>query len=142
MHYVSYNFTYTTILLQNICLLFHPPSPSKLSLSTSCTASSLASRVCSRHVSPLSERRITISRSMPRRDPKCGTSMITGLEESSYTKMVYFIGHRKTQTTYYIILKQKLFLFLVVIHHECGSLSPRHGASLGCGWRNGLQYGG
>ena len=23
-----------------------------------------------------------------------------------------------------------------------GSLSPRHGASLGCGWRNGLQYGG
>jgi len=26
--------------------------------------------------------------------------------------------------------------------HECGSLSPRHGASSGCGWRNGLQYGG
>jgi len=24
----------------------------------------------------------------------------------------------------------------------CGSLSPRHGASSGCGWRNGLQYGG
>jgi len=23
-----------------------------------------------------------------------------------------------------------------------GSLSPRHGASPGCGWRNGLQYGG
>ena len=23
-----------------------------------------------------------------------------------------------------------------------GSLSPRHGASSGCGWRNGLQYGG
>jgi len=22
------------------------------------------------------------------------------------------------------------------------SLSPRHGASLGCGWRNGLHYGG
>ena len=22
-----------------------------------------------------------------------------------------------------------------------GSLSPRRGASLGCGWRNGLQYG-
>jgi hypothetical protein len=46
--------------------------------------------------------------------------MITGLEESSYTKMVYFIRHRKTQTMYYIILKQKLFLFLVVIHaHTC-----------------------
>ena len=26
--------------------------------------------------------------------------------------------------------------------HECGTLSPRHGASSGCGWRNGLQYGG
>jgi hypothetical protein len=24
---------------------------------------------------------------------------------------------------------------------ESGSLSPRHGASSGCGWRNGLQYG-
>ena len=24
----------------------------------------------------------------------------------------------------------------------CGSLSPRHGASSGCGWRNGLRYGG
>jgi len=23
-----------------------------------------------------------------------------------------------------------------------GSLSPRHGPSSGCGWRNGLQYGG
>jgi hypothetical protein len=23
-----------------------------------------------------------------------------------------------------------------------GSLSPQHGASSGCGWRNGLQYGG
>ena len=23
-----------------------------------------------------------------------------------------------------------------------GSLSPRHGASSGCGWRNGLRYGG
>jgi hypothetical protein len=57
---------------------------------------------------------------MPRRDPKCGTSIITGLEESSYTKMVYFICHRKTQTMYYIILKQKFFLFVVVIHtHPC-----------------------
>ena len=26
--------------------------------------------------------------------------------------------------------------------HGCGSLSPRHGASSGCGWRNGLLYGG
>jgi len=29
-----------------------------------------------------------------------------------------------------------------VFQNECGSLSPRHGASSGCGWRNGLQYGG
>ena len=27
-------------------------------------------------------------------------------------------------------------------HVISGSLSPRHGASSGCGWRNGLQYGG
>jgi hypothetical protein len=27
-------------------------------------------------------------------------------------------------------------------HAVSGSLSPRHGASSGCGWRNGLQYGG
>jgi len=26
--------------------------------------------------------------------------------------------------------------------HECGSLSPRHGASSGCGWRNTILYGG
>jgi hypothetical protein len=26
--------------------------------------------------------------------------------------------------------------------HECGSLSPQHGAFSGCGWRNGLLYGG
>jgi hypothetical protein len=25
---------------------------------------------------------------------------------------------------------------------ECGSLSPRHAASSGCGWGNGLLYGG
>lgn len=57
------------------------PSPSKLSLSTSWTASSLASKVCSRQVSPLSDRSITISRSFPRNEAKCGTSMITGLNE-------------------------------------------------------------
>jgi hypothetical protein len=27
-------------------------------------------------------------------------------------------------------------------NHGCGSLSPRHGASSGCGWKNGLLYGG
>jgi hypothetical protein len=26
--------------------------------------------------------------------------------------------------------------------YECGSLSPRHGTSSGCGWRNCLLYGG
>jgi len=33
---------------------------------------------------------------------------------------------------------QTVVLGTVVI----GSLSPRHGGSSGCGWRNGLQYGG
>ncbi|KAH9414596.1 hypothetical protein DERP_008792 [Dermatophagoides pteronyssinus] len=49
---------------------------------TSSTASSVASNVCSRHVSPLSLRNITISRSLPRNDAKCGTSIMTGLCEN------------------------------------------------------------
>ena len=65
------------------------PSPSKLSLSTSWTASSLASKVCSRQVSPLSDRSITISRSLPRNEAKCGTSIMTGLfEKGNYTRHV------------------------------------------------------
>ena len=36
----------------------------------------------------------------------------------------------------------KLTYLTVLKNHERGSLSPRHGASSGCGWRNGLQYGG
>ena len=28
-----------------------------------------------------------------------------------------------------------------IARHLGGSLSPRHGASSGCGWRNGLRYG-
>lgn len=43
-------------------------------------ASSLASTVCSLHVSPLSDLRITISLSRPRKEPKCGTSIMTGLQ--------------------------------------------------------------
>lgn len=56
----------------------HIPPGSKYSLSVSCMISSLFSTWCSRHVSPLSERKMTISRSFPRSDAKCGTSMITG----------------------------------------------------------------
>jgi len=33
-------------------------------------------------------------------------------------------------------------LYLGVLYRVCGSLSPRHGASSGCRWRNGLRYGG
>ena len=62
----------------------HLPSPSKLSLRTSWTASSVASSVCSLHVSPLSLRKTMISRSFPRRAAKCGTSIITGLSRSFY----------------------------------------------------------
>jgi hypothetical protein len=35
-----------------------------------------------------------------------------------------------------------LHLRILYKNHECGSLSPRHGASSGCGWGNGLLYGG
>ena len=54
-----------------------PPS-SKLSCRTSWTASSVASSVCSFQFSPLSDRRITISLSLPLREAKWGTSMMTG----------------------------------------------------------------
>ena len=43
------------------------------------------------------------------------------------------------------VICPNLVLFLQFVYlfcHECGSLSPRHGAFSGCGWRNGLQYGG
>jgi hypothetical protein len=38
--------------------------------------------------------------------------------------------------------KWSLFYSYVWLGHECGFLSPRHGASSGCGWRKGLLYGG
>lgn len=60
--------------------VYASPSASKLSWSTSFRISSVASTVCSFHDSPLSERSMTISRSLPRRAAKCGTSIITGLE--------------------------------------------------------------
>uniref|UniRef100_A0A182V3T4 Uncharacterized protein n=1 Tax=Anopheles merus TaxID=30066 RepID=A0A182V3T4_ANOME len=59
-----------------------PPSSSSWasshSFSTSWMISSDMSMLCSRQVSPLSERRITISRSLPRSEAKWGTSMMTG----------------------------------------------------------------
>lgn len=67
------------------------PSPSKLSLRTSWTASSVASSVCSLHVSPLSLRKTMISRSFPRRAAKCGTSIITGLSKS-FTIIFFYVN--------------------------------------------------
>ena len=43
------------------------------------------------------------------------------------------------ETTFQVL---KLFGVGVTLDSVCGSLSPRHGASSGCGWRNGLRYGG
>lgn len=63
------------------------PSASKLSCSTSLRISSEASTVCSFQDSPLSERRMTISRSLPRRAAKCGTSMITGLHKKQQLRV-------------------------------------------------------
>jgi len=37
---------------------------------------------------------------------------------------------------YYILFRTGTFF------RDNGSLSPRHGASSGCRWRNSLQYGG
>jgi hypothetical protein len=45
----------------------------------------------------------------------------------------------------FVILVGKESPFFEIVDeviHVCGSLSPRHGASSGCGWRNGLLYGG
>jgi hypothetical protein len=40
--------------------------------------------------------------------------------------------------------RQTVLIFVLVTQEPCvsGSLSPRHGASSGCGWRNCLRYGG
>jgi hypothetical protein len=35
-----------------------------------------------------------------------------------------------------------IIIIIIILFLRSGSLSPRHGASSGCGWRNGLQYGG
>lgn len=64
------------------------PSASKLSLRTSLRISSEASMVCSLQVSPLSDLRITISRSLPRSAAKCGTSIITGLQAEQKSQTI------------------------------------------------------
>ena len=45
-----------------------------------------------------------------------------------------FGGQRGNTTGFLSVLRSSLVI--------SGSPSPRHGASSGCGWRNGLQYGG
>ena len=64
------------------------------------------------------------------------SSMFFTENGAPYEKACFGNTHRKTDVTY-----------LQVVHSLptpaiSGSLSPRHGASSGCGWRNGLQYGG
>lgn len=65
--------------------------PSKLPLSVSFTISSVACMGCSYQLSPLSLRRITISRSFPRREAKCGTSMMTGLQNTPISFLLFSI---------------------------------------------------
>ena len=87
--------------LNSICIWIHDtswadlPSPSKLSWRTSCTASSVASRLCSTHFSPLSERRMTISRSLPRSEAKWGTCAHAHVVEA-LNRVVF---HRVTRDT-------------------------------------------
>jgi len=40
-------------------------------------------------------------------------------------------------------LKERTVILTHIINQEMisGSLSPQHGTSSGCGWRNGLRYG-
>lgn len=80
--YGSYQVTNSTSL----------PSGSKLSWSTSWTASSVASKVCSLHVSPLSERKMTISLSLPLKAAKCGTSMMTGLKMGQQSELAWTVS--------------------------------------------------
>lgn len=63
--------------------------PSMLSCRAFCTASSVATTECSSHFSPLLLLRIFISRSLPRRDAKCGISMTIRLENSKNTAFKY-----------------------------------------------------
>jgi hypothetical protein len=53
--------------------------------------------------------------------------------------------HRKTRFPLYGFSWNLIFqcvYFENLSRKFCGSLSPRHGASSGCGWRNDLRYGG
>jgi len=52
---------------------------------------------------------------------------------------VVYIGHAYTNVVFRQQSFQNWIFYEAVIS---GSLSPRHGASSGCGWRNGLKYGG
>lgn len=58
--------------------------PSMLSLRAFCTASSEATILCSSHLSPLLLRMIFISRSLPRREAKCGNSMTIRLKNKNF----------------------------------------------------------
>jgi len=60
---------------------------------------------------------------------------------------VYYLTQNKITTVkYQPFLKFEddavLSMLIGVNYVISGSLPPRHGASSGCGWRNGLQYGG
>ena len=39
------------------------------------------------------------------------------------------------------LINKEEFRRLYMVDRDSGSLSPRHGASSGCGWRNDFQYG-
>ena len=52
-------------------------------------------------------------------------------------------GRRITLPTWWLYLLCSINIVIIrKMFCVCGSLSPRHGASSGCGWRNGLRYGG
>ena len=84
-------------------------------------------------------------------------------EEHKYSFCIHAVQIKCTEMFYYLFLNNAergekcTYAFFLHIHvtwkvwrnhhqylklHVCGSLSPRHGASSGCGWRNGLRYGG
>lgn len=88
--------------------------PSMLSLRAFWTASSEATILCSSHLSPLLLRMIFISRSLPRREAKCGISMTIRLNKnkmfknSSSTQFYYFFSLQFSASLYSFLERENM----------------------------------
>jgi hypothetical protein len=70
------------------------------------------------------------------------------LNSNMTTKILYhppLLRERGLKSKTMFLIKKDLNIFKIAVYGSTvmnGSLSPGHGTSSACGWRNGLQYGG